>query len=103
GDSRIYRLRDRVLQLLTRDDSLLRDQVDVGLISAADASESHNRNLVTQALGVAASVPAHVSQVDAAPGDVFLLCSDGLNDMVDDGDIELILNSLAANLPLAAQ
>ncbi len=102
GDSRIYRLRDEVLQLLTRDDSLLRDQVELGLISAADASESHNRSLVTRALGVEQSVSAHLRQEDASPGDIFLLCSDGLNDLVDDADIELIVSSLKSNLPLAA-
>ena len=102
GDSRIYRLRDSRLQLLTRDDSLLRDQIELGLIAAADAAESHNRSLVTRALGIEASVSAHVRDDDALPGDVFLLCSDGLNDLVDDADIELILNSLKTNLPLAA-
>lgn len=103
GDSRVYRLRGGKLQLMTRDDSLLRDQVDAGLISVADAGESHNRSLVTQALGVAAQVAPHVRQVDAEPGDIVLLCSDGLNDLVDDADIELILQALGANLPLAAQ
>ncbi len=103
GDSRIYRLRDHRLRLLTRDDSLLRDQVDTGLISAADASESHNRSLVTQALGAAESVLVHAHQEDSAPGDLLLLCSDGLNDMVEDSDIELIVDALQANLPLAAQ
>ena len=52
GDSRIYRLRNNVLQLLTRDDSLLRDQIELGLISVSDAGGSHNRSLVTQALGI---------------------------------------------------
>src|SRR5512143_939677 len=103
GDSRVYRLRGGKLQLMTRDDSLLRDQVDAGLISVADAGESHNRSLVTQALGVAAQVAPHVRQVDAEPGDIVLVCSDGLNDLVDDADIELILQALGANLPLAAQ
>jgi protein phosphatase len=103
GDSRIYRLRDDQLALLTRDDSLLRDQVDVGLIAAADASESHNRSLVTRALGVDARVAAHVRHEDTEAGDLFLLCSDGLSDLVEDADIELILACLKANLPLAAQ
>jgi serine/threonine protein phosphatase PrpC len=103
GDSRIYRLRGGKLRLMTRDDSLLRDQIDAGLISIADVGESHNRNLVTQALGVAEQVAAHVRQVDAMPGDILLLCSDGLNDLVEDADIELILQELGANLPLAAQ
>jgi protein phosphatase len=103
GDSRIYRLRGGRLVLLTRDDSLLRQQLDAGLIAAGDVADSHNRSLVTQALGVAEPVDAHPVDVDAIPGDVFLLCSDGLNDLVDDDDIELIVASLRSNLPLAAQ
>ena len=102
GDSRIYRLRNDALQLLTRDDSLLRDQIELGLISASDARVSHNRSLVTQALGIAKSIHAHVREDDALPGDVFVLCSDGLNDLVDDADIELIVRALKSNLPLAA-
>jgi protein phosphatase len=102
GDSRIYRMRGQVLTLLTRDDSLLRDQVDLGWIPAAEAGASHNRNLVTQALGAAANVSVNLRTEDALPGDVYLLCSDGLNDLVADDDIELIVGALAANLPLAA-
>lgn len=102
GDSRIYRLRGGVLRLLTRDDSLLRDQIDLGLISAADAAASHNRSLVTRAIGIEHGVRAHLQEEDAAPGDVYVLCSDGLNDLVEDADIELIVGSLKANLPLAA-
>lgn len=102
GDSRIYRLRAHLLQLLTRDDSLLRDQIELGFIAAGDAGESHNRSLVTRALGIEENVAAHLRDEDAAPGDVFLLCSDGLNDLVEDADIELIMNALEANLPLTA-
>jgi len=102
GDSRIYRVRNDVLKLLTRDDSLLREEIDLGLISAADAGESHNRSLVTRALGIERGMRAHLSEDEAAPGDIYLLCSDGLNDLVDDADIELIVNALASNLPLAA-
>ncbi|HTS23957.1 MAG TPA: protein phosphatase 2C domain-containing protein [Casimicrobiaceae bacterium] len=102
GDSRVYRLRDGVLELMTRDDSLLRDEVDAGLISAADAGESHNRSLVTRALGIEQAVRAHLVEDETRPGDVYLLCSDGLNDLVDDADIELIVGGLQANLPLAA-
>ena len=103
GDSRIYRLREGRLELLTRDDSLLRQQVETGLIAASDIADSHNRSFVTQALGGAADVDAHVRDVDALPGDVLLLCSDGLNDLVDEHDIELIVRSLSGNLALAAQ
>lgn len=102
GDSRIYRLRDRQLSLLTRDDSLLRDQVELGVISAEEASQSHNRSLVTRALGIEEKVSPHLLDDTALPGDVFLLCSDGLNDLVEDADIELIVASLSGNLPLAA-
>lgn len=101
GDSRVYRLRDGRLELLTRDDSLLRDQVELGLIDAKSASGSHNRHLVTQALGAAETVSAHVRESDSRCDDVYLLCSDGLNDMVEDADIELILDTLKTNLPLA--
>lgn len=102
GDSRVYRVRDGTLALLTRDDSLLRDQVDLGVISAAEARHSHNRSLVTRALGIEARVSPHLAAEPALPGDVYLLCSDGLNDLVEDSDIELIVTGLAANLPLAA-
>jgi protein phosphatase len=102
GDSRIYRLRDKSLQLLTRDDSLLRDQVELGIIAPADASESHNRSLVTRALGIEEDISPHIHEEPALPGDIFLLCSDGLNDLVDDADIELIMHSLDSNLTLAA-
>ena len=102
GDSRVYRLRGGKLQLMTRDDSLLSDEIEAKLISVAEVGESHNRSLVTQALGVAKYVAAHVRQVDAMPGDIVLVCSDGLNDLVEDADIELILRELGANVPLAA-
>lgn len=102
GDSRIYRLRNGSLQLLTRDDSLLCDQVELGMIAAEDAADSHNRHLVTQALGMAAKVTAHLDEESVRSGDVFLLCSDGLNDLVEESDIELIVDSLKTNLSLAA-
>jgi protein phosphatase len=102
GDSRIYRLRAGRLQLLTRDDSLLRDQIDLGLISPAEAGDSHNRHLVTRALGTAARVAVHLQEEAASPGDVFLLCSDGLSDLVAEDDIALIVDALKTNLAVAA-
>jgi protein phosphatase len=103
GDSRVYRLRDRTLALLTRDDSLLRDEIEAGVISGEEAAESHNRSLVTRALGIEPTVRAHLAEDDARPDDVYLVCSDGLNDLVDDPDIELIVGELGSNLPLAAR
>lgn len=102
GDSRIYRLRDGQLQALTRDDSLLSDQVERGLIDAEDARGSHNRHLVTRALGTTAKVLVHRDELEVRSGDVFLLCSDGLSDIVEERDIELIVDALKTNLPLVA-
>lgn len=102
GDSRLYRLRYDRLEQLTVDHSLLRGQVAAGLIDSGDARLSHNRNLVTRALGKEETVEVDVREEDVLPGDVYLLCSDGLNDMVEDADIELALRELQANLPLAA-
>lgn len=103
GDSRLYRLRGNRLEQMTQDHSLLREQLELGMISGEDAKLSHNRNLVTRALGVDAAIDVEVREEAVLPGDVYLLCSDGLNDMVDDADIELALSALHVNLPLAAQ
>ena len=102
GDSRLYRLRDERLEQITRDHSLLQEQIDAGMITREAARRSQNKNLVTRALGIDAEVEAEIHTYDARPGDLYLLCSDGLNDMVEDEDIELTLNAMGANLPLAA-
>lgn len=103
GDSRLYRLRYDRIEQLTVDHSLLQDQVAAGVIDAEEAKISHNRNLVTRALGKAETIEIDIRDEDVLPGDVYLLCSDGLNDMVEDADIELALVELKANLPLAAK
>ena len=77
-------------------------QIDQGILSAEVAATSHNRHLVTRGLGLSAEVDVSLSECEVLLGDIFLLCSDGLNDMVDNADIQLILNSLQSNLPLAA-
>lgn len=102
GDSRIYRLRDEQLELLTHDHSLLQEQIDQGILSTEAAATSHNRHLVTRGLGLQAEVEVTLTACEAQLGDIYLVCSDGLNDMVDNADIQLVLNSLKANLPLAA-
>lgn len=100
GDSRLYRLRRGKLSVLTQDHSILHDQVAAGLISADDAKTSHNRNLVTQALGIDATLECIAESKPVEPGDIYILCSDGLNDMVDDADIELATDALNTNMPL---
>lgn len=102
GDSRIYRLRENRLELMTHDHSLLQEQIDLGILSADAAATSHNRHLVTRGLGLLPDVEVALDEYETLPGDIYLVCSDGLNDMVDNADIELVLNSLHTNLPLAA-
>lgn len=103
GDSRLYRLRDGAFQALTKDHSLLQEQLDSGMITPEEARYSQNKNLVTRALGVDPLVEADINDYDVLPGDIYLLCSDGLNDMVEDDEISLTLQTLAANLGLAAE
>lgn len=103
GDARLYLLRDDRLKQLTLDHSLLQEQVSHGLISGEDAKVSHNRNFVTRALGVDEDIEPDMRTVQPRPGDLYLLCSDGLNDMVDNADIKLVLGALKGNLELAAR
>ena len=103
GDSRLYRLRDSVLEQVTRDHSLLQEQIDSGMITKEQARHSQNKNLVTRAVGIDPEVETEVHTYPVQAGDIYLMCSDGLNDMVTDEDIQLTLASLQANLPLAAQ
>jgi len=103
GDSRLYRLRGDEFEQITRDHSLLQEQIDSGMITREDARHSHNKNLVTRALGVEAEVEIEVHEYPVLPGDLFLLCSDGLNDMVTDEDIQLTTGLMGANLEMAAQ
>ena len=102
GDSRLYRLRDGTLSLLTHDHSLLQEQIDSGLLSAEEARHSLNRNLVTRALGVDPLVEVDLAEHLVLPDDLYLLCSDGLNDMVPDEEIALALQTLSGHLDLAA-
>jgi protein phosphatase len=91
GDSRCYRLRAGRLQQITRDHSLLQEQIDAGLITPEQAAFSSNKNLVTRAVGVEDGVQLEAHLHDVQPGDLFLMCSDGLSDMLDDGTIAQLL------------
>lgn len=87
GDSRCYRLRAGDFQQITKDHSLLQDQIDAGLITAEQALTAANKNLVTRALGVEDAVLLDVTEHRVEEGDIYLMCSDGLSDMVQDGQI----------------
>jgi protein phosphatase len=102
GDSRLYRLRGEEFLQITRDHSLLQEQIDSGILTPEQARHSQNKNLVTRAVGVDPSVEAEIRDYATSPGDIYLLCSDGLNDMVEDEEIGMTVQMLSANLELAA-
>ena len=102
GDSRCYRLRGPKLEQLTRDHSLLQEQIDSGMLTPERAKYSLNKNLVTRALGIDASAPVDIIEYRVDAGDIYLLCSDGLTDMVDADVIGSILMRSRASLAGAA-
>lgn len=87
GDSRCYRLRAGELRQMTRDHSWLQEQIDLGLLTPAQAALSGMGNLVTRALGVDSMVHAEINEFAVRARDLFILCSDGLSDMVSDQDL----------------
>lgn len=96
GDSRCYRLRSGQFKQITKDHSLLQEQIDAGLITPEQALTATNKNLVTRALGVEDSVVLDVSEHRVEAGDLYLLCSDGLSDMVRDEPIADIMQTEAS-------
>lgn len=103
GDSRLYRLRGDRFEQLTHDHSLLQEQLDQGVIRPEEARYASHKNLVTRALGVDSAVAVDVRDYDVRLGDIIMLCSDGLTDMLDDDEIASTLHALRDNLPLAAE
>ena len=102
GDSRAYRWRGGELAQITRDHSLLQEQIDAGLITPEQAAFSANKNLVTRAVGVEDTVLLETHLHDTHPGDVYLLCSDGLSDMLEDAMIARLLQ-MHETLPAIGQ
>jgi protein phosphatase len=103
GDSRMYRIRNGNLKQMTLDHSLLQELVDRGFYSPEEAQRSTNRNYVTRALGVEPTVDVEIQEAAVEPGDLYLLCSDGLPDMVEDDDIHLTISTFSANLEVATK
>lgn len=92
GDSRAYLLRDGVFRRLTEDHSLVAEQVRAGVISAEEAAVSLQRHVITRGLGVAPTVDIEFAEGEPyLPGDLFMLCSDGLSDVLSDSEIEAYL------------
>ncbi|MGA7339141.1 MAG: Stp1/IreP family PP2C-type Ser/Thr phosphatase [Terracidiphilus sp.] len=97
GDSRGYRLRDCRLEQITLDHALVEEQVRLGRMSRAEALRSPLKNVITRALGTQSQVTPDAFELEAEPGDLFLLCSDGLTRELSDS---LIQSLLCIDLPL---
>jgi protein phosphatase len=103
GDSRLYRLRQGKLEQITRDHSLLEELIARGHYTREEASKLVRKNIVTRALGVEPEVAVDLIEETAEVGDIILICSDGLTDMVDEATMRLTLTQFADNLPQAAK
>jgi serine/threonine protein phosphatase PrpC len=103
GDSRLYRQRGSEIAQVTMDHSLLQELVDRGFYSPEEAQRAANKNYVTRALGVEPQVEVEVQEQPVDKGDIFILCSDGLSDMVEDEDIRLTISTFGANLDTVAK
>lgn len=94
GDSRLYLLQDR-LEQITRDHSLVEEMAALGKIRRDSEAYKNQKNIITRAMGIAATVDADLFEIPVRENDCILLCSDGLTNMVEDGEIETILRTLA--------
>jgi PPM family protein phosphatase len=103
GDSRLYRMRDGKLEQVTQDHSLLQELVARGFYTPEEAQRATAKNYVTRALGVEPTVEVDITEVPVQKDDLYLLCSDGLSDMVEDDDIQLTISTFGANLETLAK
>jgi PPM family protein phosphatase len=103
GDSRAYVLHDESLEQVTDDHSLVAELVRGGKLSAEEAERHPQRSVITRALGTDPDVDVDTFTIEAQPGDIFLLCSDGLSDMVGDEEIGAVLNEHRENLDEAVK
>ena len=92
GDSRLYRYRDSILEQITRDHSFSQELLDAGMVTEEEARSLPAKNLVTRALGAGADIEPEIHNIDVLAGDIILLCSDGLTEMVGSYEIEGLLS-----------
>ncbi len=93
GDSRLYRLRANKFCQLTKDHSVLQELIDCGYYTREQARHSPNKNLVTKALGIGEQVSVEIQECSLLHEDIYLLCSDGLSDMLDDDEIHKLIKN----------
>ncbi len=98
GDSRVYRYRGNSLEQITRDHSYVQELIDKGLFTKEQARASDKKNVVTRALGVGPTVEVEVHEYPVKVGDIYLMCSDGLTDLVSDADIETTFRESKGNM-----
>lgn len=103
GDSRAYLIRNGQLSRITNDHSWVFEQVQAGMLTEAEAEKHPLRNVITRALGGALTVSPDATEVEAQPGDVFLLCSDGLTGMVPEDEILRVVTENENNLEKACE
>ncbi len=103
GDSRLYVLRNNELTLLTKDHSVIQVLIDLGVYTPEQARHSPKKNLLTRALGVGKTIEVDTQEHMVTPNDIYILCSDGLNDMLEDQDILDTLSTSTKSLNELAQ
>ncbi len=103
GDARLYRLRGDVFQRLTADHSLRQHLVNKGIYTAEEVERKVHSNIITRAIGPEARIEVDVQEIATQPDDIYLLCSDGLTDMVDDVTLAEILSEHFVDLPTASR
>ena len=103
GDSRCYRYRGKSFDQITKDHSLMQELIDRGFYTPEEARKSLNKNLVTKALGIDPAITPDVQEELVMKNDIYLLCSDGLTDLVEDEDISLTIQRFSDNLEEAAK
>jgi serine/threonine protein phosphatase PrpC len=96
GDSRVYRLRDGHLQQLTRDHSMINDLEAQGSVTLAELLRDRISHVITRCISHGCNAEPDVQAVDLEPGDTFLVCSDGLSDVLSHGELELVLRDHTA-------
>jgi PPM family protein phosphatase len=93
GDSRAYLIRGDLIQQISEDHSLVNEQIKAGMITPEEAKHSRYKNIITRSVGFEEEVQVDVMGVVVEPGDVYLLCSDGLANMLEDREIHELVNS----------
>ncbi len=102
GDSRLYRLRDNQLEQITQDHSYIQELLDCGIYNPEQAKNSKYKNLITSAIGIDKTIQVEIQEHSTKIGDIYLLCSDGVSDMIDDELIKSILITNSNDLEIGA-